>query len=118
MHAKTTRVISSTPTDRAAPPPVCTFCLRTTSRSSFPPFPPRIGRPQINPTSPTQYWMPARLASTPILRVPPAILRVPSQSDRPRSRTPSAASRVVSLLTVAPASALLVSPSAPDYPER
>ncbi|KAJ6579001.1 hypothetical protein B0H10DRAFT_2235997 [Mycena sp. CBHHK59/15] len=54
------------------------------------------------------------------LRVPPAILRpllVPSQSDRPRSRTPSAASRVVSLVRHS-SSRTTLHAFIPDYHQR
>ncbi|KAJ7898989.1 hypothetical protein B0H13DRAFT_2337272 [Mycena leptocephala] len=55
--------------------PVCTFCLRTTLRSSFPRVPSRIGHLHINPASPTQFWMRAPLSSTPILPVLPTLFR-------------------------------------------
>ncbi|KAJ7926406.1 hypothetical protein B0H13DRAFT_2313510 [Mycena leptocephala] len=60
---------------RTAPPPVCTFCLRTTLRSSFPRVPSRIGHLHINPASSTQFWMRAPLSSTPILPVLPTLFR-------------------------------------------
>ncbi|KAJ7861753.1 hypothetical protein B0H13DRAFT_1112956 [Mycena leptocephala] len=125
---------------RTAPPPVCTFCLRTTLRSSFPRVPSRIGHLHINPASPTQFWMRAPLSSTPILPVLPILFRPRlelSASTVHISRLAHPLLRLLAFfpyhptrlhpglltthttpqLTVAPASALLVSPSAPGSPE-
>jgi hypothetical protein len=121
--------------------PVCTFCLHTTLRSSFPRVPPRIGNLHINPASPTQFWMRTPLFSTPILPVLPTLFRprlelspstvhisclahpllrllafFPHHPTRLHPGPPTM--QTTPQLTVAPASALLVSPSAPGSPER
>ncbi|KAJ7835596.1 hypothetical protein B0H13DRAFT_2108056 [Mycena leptocephala] len=120
---------------------VCTFCLHKTLRSSFPRVPPRIGNLHINPASPTQFWMRTPLFSTPILLVLPTLFRprlelsastvhisclahpllrllafFPHHPTRLHPGPPTM--QTTPQLTVAPASALLVSPSAPGSPER